>query len=274
MNGVLTDTINMSNILIILGMHRSGTSLVAQWVNALGIEVGDKLLPPSKYNKKGYYEDLDFVNLHKKLLARHNLHESGHEGKIQSPQLTNNEIEEIKILIEQKSKRDQWSWKDPRTCLFIKYYLELLPEAKVLVVIRDSIDVALSMSKRERNNIGKPESNFQSILNRVKRTLLYYYSIVYYTKVWKEYNQMLISELRNNNNVFFTSSEELLNEQDLVLQKKLGHWGFKIKDLRFKAVFDPSLMSKKRNKLLKLIVKTLSFRMNLKINHLLENEKD
>ena len=58
----------MSNVLIVTGMHRSGTSLTASFVRSLGIDVGDNLLSPDAYNPKGYFEDVAFVELQRSML--------------------------------------------------------------------------------------------------------------------------------------------------------------------------------------------------------------
>jgi hypothetical protein len=48
-------------ILIITGMHRSGTSLTAAFIHKIGLDLGDNLLKYNYWNPKGYFEDIDFV---------------------------------------------------------------------------------------------------------------------------------------------------------------------------------------------------------------------
>ena len=56
---------NMPVVLCISGMHRSGTSLTASWLEYCDFLLHDGLLlEPDNANPKGYYEDLDFVQLH------------------------------------------------------------------------------------------------------------------------------------------------------------------------------------------------------------------
>ena len=47
--------------LSILGTARSGTSVIARGLSALGIDLRDKLIPASKVNPTGFFEDLDIV---------------------------------------------------------------------------------------------------------------------------------------------------------------------------------------------------------------------
>src|SRR5207237_264153 len=41
-----------------------------------------------------------------------------------------------------------WGWKDPRTSLTIPLWLELVPDLRVVVCLRNPLDVALSLRKR------------------------------------------------------------------------------------------------------------------------------
>ena len=42
--------------LLILGMHRSGTSLLSSLVQSLGINIGDRLVCADMHNPAGYFE--------------------------------------------------------------------------------------------------------------------------------------------------------------------------------------------------------------------------
>ena len=55
-------------LIIITGMHRSGTSLVGNIVSSMGIHMGNNLLTGDQYNEGGYYEDKTIVDLNEKLL--------------------------------------------------------------------------------------------------------------------------------------------------------------------------------------------------------------
>jgi len=45
-----------SHVVLILGMHRSGTSAAARAVNLLGVDLGAPLLPPRDDNPVGCWE--------------------------------------------------------------------------------------------------------------------------------------------------------------------------------------------------------------------------
>lgn len=53
-----------ATILLVLGMHRSGTSAFARSLRVLGADLGDKLIAPREDNPKGFWEDADLDQLH------------------------------------------------------------------------------------------------------------------------------------------------------------------------------------------------------------------
>ncbi|MBS1528172.1 MAG: hypothetical protein JST19_21175, partial [Bacteroidetes bacterium] len=66
-----------SGVLIILGMHRSGTSLVTNWLYHCGLQVGENLLGKNAGNEEGHFEDTEFLKLHEEILAANGLPDTG-----------------------------------------------------------------------------------------------------------------------------------------------------------------------------------------------------
>ena len=54
---------------IILGMHRSGTSMVSGLLTNLGVDLGEDALGPLISNPRGHFEDGDFLGLNNAILA-------------------------------------------------------------------------------------------------------------------------------------------------------------------------------------------------------------
>lgn len=52
---------------LVLGAGRSGTSIVARAIQALGVELGNDFKPPSRKNPTGFFEDAALLRLSKKL---------------------------------------------------------------------------------------------------------------------------------------------------------------------------------------------------------------
>lgn len=60
--------IKSKKCVVILGMHRSGTSALAGVLHTLGLHAGNKLLPANDFNARGYFECADIVAAHDELL--------------------------------------------------------------------------------------------------------------------------------------------------------------------------------------------------------------
>ena len=60
----------LSQPVAIVGMHRSGTSMVAKLLQQAGLNLGDEadLMPPAEENPEGFYEHLEFVRLNDEVL--------------------------------------------------------------------------------------------------------------------------------------------------------------------------------------------------------------
>ncbi|ACV64803.1 glycosyl transferase family 2 [Desulfofarcimen acetoxidans DSM 771] len=62
------DTKN-KKLIVVLGMHRSGTSAVTRGLQVLGVELGNRLMPPLEGNNdKGFFEDMDLYALNVEML--------------------------------------------------------------------------------------------------------------------------------------------------------------------------------------------------------------
>jgi Sulfotransferase family len=139
--------------LIVTGMHRSGTSLTASFLQTLGVNVGDRLYEADRANQKGYFEDVDFLEFQRHVLqASCNSNEPGWPdwGWTESEQLNKqnfaNYQEEAQALIATRiNSQAMWGWKDPRTTLMLDFWHNLLPEAQYVLVYRFPWDVADSI---------------------------------------------------------------------------------------------------------------------------------
>ena len=64
-----TETQPGKRLVVVLGMHRSGTSAVTRGLLATGISFGENLLQPLiGVNEKGFWEDLDILEFNERLL--------------------------------------------------------------------------------------------------------------------------------------------------------------------------------------------------------------
>ena len=143
----------------ILGMHRSGTSVLARAVNLLGVYAGpqDRLLQPNEYNIDGYWEHQEIVNLNDRLLKLHSKSWDSilpmPEGWWELSEITPYRREAINIINENFGERQLWVWKDPRTSVLLPFWVDLLRQLKIevyfLISIRNPLDVVASLEKRD-----------------------------------------------------------------------------------------------------------------------------
>ena len=111
-------------IVVVLGMHRSGTSLVSSILHAMGVRMGEPAhlkLFHRRDQPQGYWEDQDFT-----LLNRQIIKDAGGDWYTPLPsgrivEAAKAYREEMAQLIERKEEAAiqsiGWGWKDPRNCL-------------------------------------------------------------------------------------------------------------------------------------------------------------
>jgi hypothetical protein len=135
-------------VLVVAGMHRSGTSLVASLVAGAGVAMGTRLLGAGRGNQRGHFEDLDFQEFHQRSLRACGYHGDGiiPAGVPAVPEGL--EARGREIVATRRAAGKPWGWKDPRTLLFLDFWLETVPEAAWLFVFRSPWEVADSLYRR------------------------------------------------------------------------------------------------------------------------------
>lgn len=128
--------------------------MVTGILSKLGVDVGKRLLNPNVANPLGYFEDVDFFELNKRILRA-----AG--GNWKTPPETNTILAQKNKFRKQirdlvcKKESELWGWKDPRTSLTIQLYLPFLKNAHFIVCHRDPKEVARSLAQRENWKIQK-----------------------------------------------------------------------------------------------------------------------
>ena len=57
-----------NKLIVVLGMHRGGTSAIVRGLEVLGVHLGDNLLSAQLDNPTGFWEDRDVLRLNEELL--------------------------------------------------------------------------------------------------------------------------------------------------------------------------------------------------------------
>lgn len=142
--------------LIILGMHRSGTSVITRLCNLLGVELGDGLFPPREDNPKGFWEKKAIFQLNEKIFQTFHLTSqdvvSLPDGWLDLPEIIEIESKLTEVLKEFDSK-PLWGFKDPRVGKLLPLWKRIFASINVtpryLIPLRHPTEVAASLVKRD-----------------------------------------------------------------------------------------------------------------------------
>jgi len=143
---------DIQTAICIAGAHRSGTSMLTKLLNACGLYLGteNELMPPQADNPDGFWEHLGFVALNDELL--HELGGSWDLPPRADESFTSSRLDPLhlkaRLLIERFNSTRVWGWKDPRNSLTLPFWQQLLPKLKTLIMVRNPLEVAHSMRKR------------------------------------------------------------------------------------------------------------------------------
>ena len=163
-------------IIMILGMHRSGTSTISGVLHMNQIIMGtyQNFWPrPLSQNPKGFYENYDFRKINDQLLNRSGYDVESYSGNIPEINLADKLLNKMKALIKKSNlSYADWGWKDPRTCLTAMHWanaieeLELGTELKIIFMARKASSVSRSLKKRNNLSIEQGLQIWESYTKR------------------------------------------------------------------------------------------------------------
>ena len=148
--------------ILVLGMHRSGTSAVTGALRLCGVELGSELMQPGPDNPKGFWEHAGVVAIHDRLLAA--LGRSWNDPRPLPPHWLQTEAAAAAaaaleaLLREEFSGSVLWAVKDPRMCRLLPLWWPVLErmgvQAAALFVLRHPREVADSLVARNDWPVG------------------------------------------------------------------------------------------------------------------------
>jgi len=146
--------------LVVLGMHRSGTSALAGTLNILGGDLPKTLMPATVDNEKGYFESKKIYQLQKAIL-----HSAGSDWadclSISPNWFASSKAREFHDQAVAAIEADfgvsrMLVLKDPRICRFVPFWSGVLEELGVdprfVLTHRNPLEVAASIEKRDGIN--------------------------------------------------------------------------------------------------------------------------
>ena len=154
--------------LIVMGMHRSGTSLVARVLQHAGVHLG---------TDTNVHDESDFFREQNKRIFQLAHADwdwpAGMQALLEDAETREALEEELRAACggsgargflgwrrwlaarELGAQTDPWGWKDPRNTYTLPLWRRIFPEARVVNVYRDGVDVAASLVARERKRSGR-----------------------------------------------------------------------------------------------------------------------
>jgi hypothetical protein len=136
--------------IIVLGMHRSGTSSVTRVINLMGANVGPEhvMLQPCDDNPKGYWERGDVMALNDAILLMRGCTWNRLANWSIAPTMPP-PVKQImgRIVLGMDAFRP-WVMKDPRMCLTLPWWQSMLEVPIAVLVYRDPLKIVRSLEKR------------------------------------------------------------------------------------------------------------------------------
>ena len=147
----------VSTAVLVLGMHRSGTSAVTRVLNLLGAELGQDLMAAAADNPGGFWEHQEVVAIHERLLSRLGMAWDDPrplaEGWLEGDAARQASVEIAALVQREFADVPVWAVKDPRMCRFVPLWTRVLAAQgvtpKALLVTRDPREVAQSLQRRD-----------------------------------------------------------------------------------------------------------------------------
>ena len=160
----ISSAVQRRPIILVLGMHRSGTSLCSHLLSALGVDMSDKIPgpgnpAPTPDNPRGHWERWEIVEFHDRILGLFNRDYFGlfHDFALPVAWWANPRVAEIRrkiaTFLELRMGGQYFGFKDPRTVRLMPVWHQIFNELrlapKVVLCLRNPAQVARSLQARD-----------------------------------------------------------------------------------------------------------------------------
>lgn len=168
--------------LIIIGMHRSGTSMLARLLREAGLFLGWRTQPD--HDEARFFQGLNNWAMHQATAdwdAPGRIDDlldnpTAQAAAVDYLRLSTQSPRAVTFLGPRRYLRtrgmagldEPWGFKDPRSTFTLPLWLEVFPEARVLHVTRHGLDVAESLRVREREFLARRVQTYQSKQRRYR----------------------------------------------------------------------------------------------------------
>ncbi|NBW87979.1 MAG: sulfotransferase family protein, partial [Planctomycetia bacterium] len=143
--------------ILVLGMHRSGTSALTGMLGAMGAALPGDPMPATADNPTGYWESQGIARLNNRLLesagTRWNDDAAIPPAWFADPARDRDRDEARRLLDDAFAAATLFALKDPRLCRLLPFWREVLSAAGIdrsaVLVLRDPLEVARSLAARQ-----------------------------------------------------------------------------------------------------------------------------
>jgi GT2 family glycosyltransferase len=155
-DNVKPDSQSAARTVLVLGMHRSGTSMLARLVNLCGAYIAEpfEIMAPSPDNPAGYWEPKQLVEINRTILSQMDCSWCSLPAQMLPGSLENVDatvVSDMKRFLSCDVPQDRSRvLKDPRMSALLPLWRELLARPVALIVWRNPVDVAKSLEARDR----------------------------------------------------------------------------------------------------------------------------
>lgn len=158
-------------MIVVVGMHRSGTSASTRALEALGVELGTGLLAPGADNPRGYFEDERLLDISAEVLSALGAEWDSpvifRPEVFDSPSMRALESEAVQIVRQRFGEHATCGFKNPRTARLWPFWQRVFERSghspSFLVVFRNPLSIARSL--QHRNGLSAERSHLLSLLH-------------------------------------------------------------------------------------------------------------
>lgn len=144
-----------ATVVCVLGMHRSATSLTSRLLNLLGVQLGPReaISNVGADNPKGYWEHRPLVQIDDEILetfgGRWDEPPTFPPFWTRDPRLVELAAKARATLGADFGAEPLWGWKDPRACLTLPFWQELIGPMRYVLCVRNPCEVVASLGARD-----------------------------------------------------------------------------------------------------------------------------
>ena len=211
-------TVEKRELIIIVGPHRSGTSLISKLITCYGYSLSENLIPGNEFNKRGYFEDRDIVNFNDYLLSV--LNSAWNKNHFIDDHEFNNILKKEfidkgkELILNKFLHKKKLIIKDPRISILIKFWKKVLSEldinSRFICTLRNPIEVSLSMMRRDLTSTSYGISIWAIYLMEIMKELNYQDILIIDLERFQQKPEVVITKI--NKFLLFEADKVQLNE--------------------------------------------------------------